>query len=437
MEQKTIEDYKREILHKFNVIENKKIAGYESELTSVSVRDACIYLCDKRIDKVDIEILNRFFNCHNNTQPNYREIINSLDKDKFKPIWQFLKGDTESPSKFRIELVAWLVDFNPRPYAKYLKKTLDDNEISEENDLELKETKKLDFDKKEDIVNSVNDLNIEFQKEETNNKIEVAVKSKVGFKITITLILTAMLFLVYSIAKSTHFISKDVEVIRKISTNELPDYLRTNQMLWKGTSNSGTMEYFTTSGKHPVTGKNLTLISKEEREEIIKEKEIIFKTKESKNDIELAEKTILNPSFKNRTNSKEMAIFVFGEDIQLNREVISQLQSSKFSNYNTTTNLVLPNEMNKIIKENLLSGNMIVLGNTLYRHTDYICVGNTNSTFRASTVNSQITICDLKLNITVYDSKGNRQKSLSKSNTYIGQGFTKQEAQKNAIKRIK
>lgn len=40
--------------------------------------------------------------------------------DKFKPVVNFLKGNSKNPDDMVIELLAWLIDFKPRPYSNYL-----------------------------------------------------------------------------------------------------------------------------------------------------------------------------------------------------------------------------------------------------------------------------------------------------------------------------
>lgn len=42
-----------------------------------------------------------------------------LNIDKFKPIISFLKREKDTESSLRVELVAILIDFSPRPYAKF------------------------------------------------------------------------------------------------------------------------------------------------------------------------------------------------------------------------------------------------------------------------------------------------------------------------------
>lgn len=288
-----------------------------------------------------------------------------------------------------------------------------------------------------DFIDESSKNQINIPQKPFKDKIKPKPKVNLVFKFSITLMLVLMLILVYSIAKYTFFISKDVESIRKISTNELPNYLQANHEIWKGKSNTGEVEYFPTAGKHPETGEKLKIVSNDEIKEIIKTSSAeVVDSKNVKNQDESAGELILNPNFKNDSNSKEIAILVFGEDAQLNKKVVAQLEKSVFEDYNSTESLIMPNNFTQNIKNNLITGNISILGNKLNEHTGYVCVVKANHTFRKSSINSQIIICDLEVMYSVYDSKSIKQKNLSKSATYTGQGFTKLEAQNNAIKRM-
>ena len=75
-------------------------------------------LFDNSISKNDENIFRLFFKVK--VEQNLRKEIEYCDIGKFKPIISFLKGEKDSDNVTRIELAAILVDFNPRPYAKYL-----------------------------------------------------------------------------------------------------------------------------------------------------------------------------------------------------------------------------------------------------------------------------------------------------------------------------
>jgi hypothetical protein len=84
--------------------------------TPASIKRECIHVCEERYDKKDEIILRAFFGPG---QPGkkYVHIIERFDTSKFKPLDNYLKGLTESTDDKNINLLAWLIDFRPRPYA--------------------------------------------------------------------------------------------------------------------------------------------------------------------------------------------------------------------------------------------------------------------------------------------------------------------------------
>jgi hypothetical protein len=178
------------------------------------------------------------------------------------------------------------------------------------------------------------------------------------------------------------------------------------------------------------------------------ETEISQNSSEIKNNIILDDKTgnneiknveqIEQPKVSSFDSTNDMSIFVFGKDSKINNKIKSQLQSQVFKSYNILSNISeLININQDLLQKNLKLGNIDILGNTESRKIDYICVVNSKHTFRKSTINSDITICDLDISYLVYNNTGINLSNLSKSETYTGQGFNNSEALKNAIKQIK
>jgi len=87
--------------------------------TRKQIKEACLWLLETRNDKYDNQILNRFFQFKNGE--NRFHAIDRSKGDKFKPIVNFLTGETKSTTTANLELIAWLIDFKPRPLSMYLK----------------------------------------------------------------------------------------------------------------------------------------------------------------------------------------------------------------------------------------------------------------------------------------------------------------------------
>ncbi|WP_424989317.1 hypothetical protein [Flagellimonas sp.] len=119
MEPRTSKSYQEAVLRKYKKDKGGEMRGYLAAPTCSQIRDACMYLLDRRDEKNDAYILTRFFEFK--TEHNRLKEIENFGLGKFKAIEKFLKGDIKQTSTKNINLISWLIDFQPRPYEEYLK----------------------------------------------------------------------------------------------------------------------------------------------------------------------------------------------------------------------------------------------------------------------------------------------------------------------------
>ncbi|WP_418499223.1 hypothetical protein [Flagellimonas sp.] len=119
MKPRTSKNYQEEVLKKYRREKGGEMSGYLSTPTCSQIRDACIYLLNSRKEKKDDYILVRFFEFKSG-DINIRDIEN-FGLGKFKAIEKFLKGEIKHTSTKNINLISWLIDFQPRPYEEFLK----------------------------------------------------------------------------------------------------------------------------------------------------------------------------------------------------------------------------------------------------------------------------------------------------------------------------
>lgn len=111
----TEEDYKREILAKYD-------AGKRGDLnqilnpSSAKLRNWSINLLDT-ISIDDRKIYERFYGSHTLTHVE----IKNFDNDKFKSVTRFIRRKSDLTDPIKLELLAILVDMQPRPLSKFLK----------------------------------------------------------------------------------------------------------------------------------------------------------------------------------------------------------------------------------------------------------------------------------------------------------------------------
>lgn len=142
-----IEKYRLDVLKFY---EQKKEAGELSanllHFTPANLRNETRLLFGAGSDPMAKRILKEFFELP------FDHIISDLtikkcDPDKFKPLCNFLKRGTGTHEK-NIELLAWLIDFCPRPFSNYWrcssgKKELSVFSITESGIVEEKKTEPL------------------------------------------------------------------------------------------------------------------------------------------------------------------------------------------------------------------------------------------------------------------------------------------------------
>lgn len=83
--------------------------------TPAKLKKECLLVFQSRNAKGDIAVLRQFFG-HRDDEDAYLKAIKNLDTDKFKPLVNFLKEQTQDTEDKNIELLAWLIDYKPRPF---------------------------------------------------------------------------------------------------------------------------------------------------------------------------------------------------------------------------------------------------------------------------------------------------------------------------------
>jgi len=279
MKTNTIEEYIKAIKAKYEEAKTGEYSSFLMYPSPAELKILCLLLFDNGINKQDEEILDMFFDL--NEESSKRKQMECFDVDKFKPIGNFLKGKTETTRVVNLDLIAFLLDFHPRPFRKFM--------IGKEK---LKLT--ADF--------SINDSSIKENKrkvliEEKDAALEEYKKSAIPKRIALgVLVILVFGSLSYGI-KSNFFPNKNcmvwvknhyqaveydkvkdtAEVIplnqdvldnfKKITVSDSTTFFKNGDynrpLVWYGKSpNKREYEYFNLPGLHPETGKTLKPISK-------------------------------------------------------------------------------------------------------------------------------------------------------------------------------
>jgi hypothetical protein len=114
----TFNEYKRAIRTQYEKKKIEDVTGILMNPSPAQLRNLCLMLFDKSLSSNDEKIMRLFFNV--NEEESLRKAIEKSEISRFRPIQFFLKDEIDSESMTRIELAAILVDYNPRPYKKYM-----------------------------------------------------------------------------------------------------------------------------------------------------------------------------------------------------------------------------------------------------------------------------------------------------------------------------
>ncbi len=278
MNKNTSDDYKKGIKAKYEEAKTRKFSGFLLNPSPAELKNLCLLLLDKGCNKLDQEIVDRFFVIDDKSSK--RKQIENFDVDKLRPISNFLNGRTETTRPINLDLIAVLVDFNPRPYRKFV--SGDKEELTE--DLGTKEILK-----KEDRVEA-EDNNKEVVFEELKKK---SVSKRVTFAVLPLFVFGAAGYGVkniffpnkncmvwvknhyeaveYDKVKDTAEVSplyQDLlDNFKKIAVCDTTTFFKNGDtdhpLVWYGkSSDKKEYEYFNQPGLHPETGKTLKPISK-------------------------------------------------------------------------------------------------------------------------------------------------------------------------------
>lgn len=110
-------DYKKKV---WEAYQQQRTAGKLSpnlmNPTRAGIKRECVFLYDEnRHTKKDLGMFRTFFGPIADGE-NYRSRIERTEVDRFRPFVTYLKGRTSEPDPKNIELLAWLIQFEPRPH---------------------------------------------------------------------------------------------------------------------------------------------------------------------------------------------------------------------------------------------------------------------------------------------------------------------------------
>lgn len=109
-------EYKKLVLEDFDQkILAQQLPAELISLTPGGLKSESVKICEDRFDSKDGIILDSFFGKKENAFA-YRQAIQNSNGGVFKPLINLLKKRSIKTSLKNVNLLAWLIDFRPRPY---------------------------------------------------------------------------------------------------------------------------------------------------------------------------------------------------------------------------------------------------------------------------------------------------------------------------------
>jgi hypothetical protein len=281
----TFEEYKNAIKTKYQTFKLEEPTGILLNLSPAQLRNLCLIIFDRSLSINDENTFRVFLNTKEGED--LRRAIERFEIAKFRPIISFLTGEKESDNQARIELAAILVDFEKRPYNRFLREELVTNTPKSglsEISVPIKKENETPFVNKDVQINS-------FVGKPNKPLSTTTIKKSYLILLTCIFILSGS-FAIWSfndeencmVWNKDHYeevpcenvsntmslfspvVTKKDEVLisnfRKIEACDTTSFFKMGKpCIWYGKSFDGNYEYFTAPGLHPETGKTLRPIT--------------------------------------------------------------------------------------------------------------------------------------------------------------------------------
>ena len=116
MNNNTLKQYKKAIRAKYEIEKEGKYFDYLYSPSRGKLRDFCWMIFENNPTQDDLNVFRNLFSL--DFDPTKKKKFKE-QKDKFRPIETFFKGDTDPTNIDAINLAAVMVDFQPRPFKKF------------------------------------------------------------------------------------------------------------------------------------------------------------------------------------------------------------------------------------------------------------------------------------------------------------------------------
>nr|WP_315420936.1 hypothetical protein [uncultured Pedobacter sp.] len=98
--------------------DNGKLHAILPKETTTKLRKACLNVYASRYDPKDADILAMFFDV-DKMEVDFQKKLNDSEPDDYRTLWNHIRGETDTTEERNSNLLAWLIDLEPRPRSSY------------------------------------------------------------------------------------------------------------------------------------------------------------------------------------------------------------------------------------------------------------------------------------------------------------------------------
>lgn len=114
----TFEGFVTAVKQQYEVSKNGRYSGFLLNPSPAQLRNLCLLLLENKLSKIDEAIFRVFFQVPEGAV--LRKAIENFDVEKFRAVGNFLRGRSEKTNAVSLNLISVLVDYQPRPFNKYM-----------------------------------------------------------------------------------------------------------------------------------------------------------------------------------------------------------------------------------------------------------------------------------------------------------------------------
>jgi len=434
------ENYQFDLRDYYDNNKNRLLGGMLAKLTERSIKDAIGYRIQGDLSDIDVSILKAFYienqKGGKTVGMNLYSVINQTDIEKYKPFKNFLKGDTTNLSAtFAADMLAFILDFKPRPYTSY---------VGLDEVINIKKEPKIRRIVDPTFLGNENEAPIPSVKEKTKKPFFSKEGVFIFLAIVALLIYIASAFTDFFKTPEPTIITTDNSTNITIETLNQSNYYYTKSTDGKISITEELAPDEVDLKKYkPVTRKVLyTYFSQQGQDTTAMETRNFIDAKYLQNGARIQD---TSTDLKQESQVQDLVPISITEEIPIREEspqilpivatIVPKMASNSVSfQVKNETKDELDHAVLSVFRDKYANKYVFIADNQT--KTAFVCSGHTTYSYSPSPVREDMIVCDMILNYEIKNIANNKIKA-GKRHVSTGTGFSEHAAKQNAIIKLK